>query len=141
MVTRRNPGRVDGHAGECRGEFRELLRKRITQFYREFCQRMDQLQEQTRPFRSKTRRYKTQVRLWQGDGPREELPEADTGEFHPFSRGNCECPPILDFREPPLKDYDGTTDPQAHVTAFKDSDVEERYRRCNTSVNCSQGRC
>ncbi|KAJ1376224.1 Retrotransposon gag domain, partial [Sesbania bispinosa] len=62
MVTRRNTGRADGHAGNG---------------------------EETSETTSET------------DNPIAETP-------HPS-----------DFREPPLKDYDGTTDPQAHVTAFK----------------------
>ncbi|KAJ1378411.1 hypothetical protein SESBI_47871 [Sesbania bispinosa] len=33
--------------------------------------------------------------------------------------GDCGNPLPPDFREPPLKDYDETTDPQAHVTTFK----------------------
>ncbi|KAJ1431372.1 hypothetical protein SESBI_07227 [Sesbania bispinosa] len=44
----------------------------------------------------------------------EEISEEDTGEFHPFSTEIAETPFPSDFREPPLKDYDGTTDPQAY---------------------------
>ncbi|KAJ1423328.1 potassium transporter [Sesbania bispinosa] len=35
----------------------------------------------------------------------------------------------------PLKDYDGTTDPQAHVTAFKTQMLKRGYRRCSTMQN------
>ncbi|KAJ1386649.1 Retrotransposon gag domain [Sesbania bispinosa] len=40
-------------------------------------------------------------------------------EFHPFSTEIAETQFPADFREPILKDYDGTTDPQVHVTTFK----------------------
>ncbi|KAJ1378431.1 hypothetical protein SESBI_47856 [Sesbania bispinosa] len=45
--------------------------------------------------------------------------EAGLGEFHPFSPKIAEAQFPVDFKEPRLKDYDGTKDPQVHVTAFK----------------------
>ncbi|KAJ1379628.1 hypothetical protein SESBI_46735 [Sesbania bispinosa] len=45
--------------------------------------------------------------------------EAGLGEFHPFSPEIAEAQFPPDFKEPRLKDYDGTTDPQVHVTVFK----------------------
>ncbi|KAJ1426355.1 hypothetical protein SESBI_10374 [Sesbania bispinosa] len=80
---------------------------------------MDQLQEQNQTLQEQNQTLQTQVTTLANGRTEEELPETDTREFHPFSAEIAETPYPSDFREPPLKDYDGTTDPQAYVTAFK----------------------
>ncbi|KAJ1398525.1 Retrotransposon gag domain [Sesbania bispinosa] len=118
MVTRRNPGRPDGHAGNGE-ENSETTPEADNPVLQRILQRMDQLQEQNQTLQEQNQTLQTQVTNMARGRAEEELPEADTGEFHPFSAEIAETPYPSDFREPPLKDYDGTTDPQAHVTAFK----------------------
>ncbi|KAJ1433259.1 hypothetical protein SESBI_06202 [Sesbania bispinosa] len=89
MVTRRNTDRADGHA-----------------------ENGDDASETT----PETDNPVTTLEKGRAE---EDIPEGDTGEFHPFSMEIAETPYPSDFREPPLKDYDGSTDPQARVTAFK----------------------
>ncbi|KAJ1380864.1 hypothetical protein SESBI_45672 [Sesbania bispinosa] len=80
---------------------------------------MDQLHEQNQTLQQQNQTLQIQVTTLAKGRTDEEIPEGDTGEFHSFSMEIAETSFPSDFREPPLKDYDGTTDPQAHVTAFK----------------------
>ncbi|KAJ1404523.1 hypothetical protein SESBI_26508 [Sesbania bispinosa] len=116
MVTRRNTGKADEHAGNGE-ETSETTPETDNPVLQRILQRMDQLQEQNQALQEQNQTLQTQVTTLTKGRTDEEIPEGDTGEFHPFSMEIAESP--LDFREPPLKDYDGTTDPQAHVTIFK----------------------
>ncbi|KAJ1442208.1 hypothetical protein SESBI_01024, partial [Sesbania bispinosa] len=118
MVTRRNTCRADGHAGNGE-ETSETTPETDNPVLQRILQRMDQLQEQNQDLQEQNQTLQTQVITLAKGRTDEEIPEGDMGEFHPFSMEIAETPFPSDFREPPLKDYDGTTDPQAHVTAFK----------------------
>ncbi|KAJ1422476.1 hypothetical protein SESBI_12969 [Sesbania bispinosa] len=110
--------RSDGHAGNGE-ENSETTPETNNPILQRILQRMDQLQEQNQTLQEQNQTLQTQVTTIAHKRAEEEMPEVDTGEFHPFSTEIANVPYPTDFREPPLKDYDGTTDPQAHVTAFK----------------------
>ncbi|KAJ1423160.1 hypothetical protein SESBI_12602 [Sesbania bispinosa] len=118
MVTRRNTDRADGNAGN-RDDASETTPETDNPVLQRILRRMDQLQEQNQALQEQNQTLQTQVTTLAKGRAEEDIPEGDTGEFHPFSMEIAETPYPPDFREPPLKDYDGTTDPQAHVTAFK----------------------
>ncbi|KAJ1378544.1 Retrotransposon gag domain [Sesbania bispinosa] len=118
MVTRRNTGRADGHTRNG-DETSETTPETDNPVLQRILRRMDQLQEQNQTLQEQNQTLQTQVTTLAKGRAEEDILEADTGEFHPFSTKIAETPYPSDFREPPLKDYDGTTDPQAHVTAFK----------------------
>ncbi|KAJ1424368.1 hypothetical protein SESBI_11816 [Sesbania bispinosa] len=118
MVTRRNTGRADGHAGNG-DDASETTPKTDNPVLQRILRRMDQLQEQNQTLQEQNQTLQTHVTTLAKGRTEEDIPEEDTGEFHSFSREIAETPYPSDFREPPLKDYDGTTDPKAHVTAFK----------------------
>ncbi|KAJ1379584.1 hypothetical protein SESBI_46750 [Sesbania bispinosa] len=117
MVTRRNTGRADTGNGDDASETTPETDNFVLQ---RILWRMGQLQEQNQTLQEQNQTLQTQVTTLAKGRAEEDIPEGDTGEFHPFPMEIAETPsPPPDFREPPLKDYDGTTDPQAHVTTFK----------------------
>ncbi|KAJ1419371.1 hypothetical protein SESBI_15120 [Sesbania bispinosa] len=118
MVSRRNTGRADGHddtSEENSGTTQEVDNPVLQQIIR----RMDQLQQQNQTLQQQNQTLQMQVITLAKGQNEEEISEGDIGEFHPFSTEIAETLFPSDFREPPLKDYDGTTDPQTHVTTFK----------------------
>ncbi|KAJ1407388.1 hypothetical protein SESBI_24314 [Sesbania bispinosa] len=118
MVSRQATGRADGHGGtgeENSGTTPDADNLVLKQIFR----RMDQLQEQNQTLQQQNQTLQTQVTTLAKCRGEEEDPDNGPGEFHPFLVEIAETPFPTDFREPPLKDYDGTTDPRAHVTTFK----------------------
>ncbi|KAJ1438215.1 hypothetical protein SESBI_03112 [Sesbania bispinosa] len=117
-MTRQNTGRAYAGNGDDASETTPETDNPVLQ---RILRRIDQLQEQNQTLQEQNQTLQTQVTTLAKGRAEEDIPEGDTGEFHPFSMEIAETPypPPPDFREPPLKDYDGTTDPQAHVTTFK----------------------
>ncbi|KAJ1428970.1 Retrotransposon gag domain [Sesbania bispinosa] len=110
--------RADGHTGN-EDDTSETTPETDNPVLQRILRRMDQFQEQNQTLQEQNQTLQTQVTTLAKGRAEEDIPEADMGEFHPFSTEIAETPYPSDFREPPLKDYDGTTDPQAHVTTFK----------------------
>ncbi|KAJ1413041.1 hypothetical protein SESBI_19972 [Sesbania bispinosa] len=121
MVTRRANGRQHEVEGERTPE-REEESNNLT--LRQILERVDQLQQQNQTLQQQNQTLQQQSQSLQTRmnaltrGQAEDV-EAGLGEFHPFSPEIAEAQFLADFKEPRLKDYDGTTDPQDHVTAFK----------------------
>ncbi|KAJ1422486.1 hypothetical protein SESBI_12979 [Sesbania bispinosa] len=99
MVTQRNIDRVDGDTGN-EDDASETTPETDNPVLQRILRRMDQLQEQNQTLQEQNQTLQTQVTTLAKGRTEEDIPEGDMGE-------------------PPLKDYDGTTDPQAHATAFK----------------------
>ncbi|KAJ1405792.1 hypothetical protein SESBI_25555 [Sesbania bispinosa] len=118
MVSRRATGRADGHAGTGE-ETSDTTTEVDNPMLQQIMRRMDQLQEQNQTLQQQNQTLQAQVTTLAKGRVEEEIPDSDMGEFHPFSIEIAETPFPADFRESPLKDYDGTMDPQAHVTTFK----------------------
>ncbi|KAJ1384553.1 hypothetical protein SESBI_42435 [Sesbania bispinosa] len=116
MVSRRTTGRTDEHGGE---ENSDTTPDGDNPVLQQILRRMDQLQEQNQTLQQQNQTSQTKVNALTRGRREEEDPDNGPREFHPFSMEIAETPFLGDFREPPLKDYDGTTDPQAHVMTFK----------------------
>ncbi|KAJ1384907.1 hypothetical protein SESBI_42119 [Sesbania bispinosa] len=123
MVTRRGNGRQHEVNGEGTLQREEENNNPTLQ---QILERVDQLQQQNQTLQQQNQTLQQQSQslqtrmnaLTRGRAEDEDM-EAGLGEFHLFSPEIAEAQFPADFKEPRLKDYDGTTDPQVHVTAFK----------------------
>ncbi|KAJ1404467.1 hypothetical protein SESBI_26567 [Sesbania bispinosa] len=90
---------------------------------------MGQLQEQNQTLQSRNQTCRRRVTtLARGHGEEEDAQQR-ARRISPILFGNNGNAFPTDFRQPPLKDYDGTTDPQAHVTTFKTQMLKTRVGR------------
>ncbi|KAJ1392664.1 hypothetical protein SESBI_35621 [Sesbania bispinosa] len=128
MVARRNVDRADGHVGTG-DETSRTTPEEDNPVLQRILQRIDQLQEQNQTLQQQSQTLQKQVTTLAKGRTDEEIPEGDTGEFHPFSMEIAETPFPSDFREPPLKDYDGTTDPQAHKSGKEQTQAFQQPAR------------
>ncbi|KAJ1399928.1 hypothetical protein SESBI_29906 [Sesbania bispinosa] len=109
MVTRRANGRQHEAEGERTPEREEESNNPML---RQILERVDQLQQQNQTLQQQSQPLQTRMNaLTRGRAEDEDI-EAGLGEFHPFSPEIAEAQFPADFKEPRLKDYDGTTDPQ-----------------------------
>ncbi|KAJ1415023.1 hypothetical protein SESBI_18382 [Sesbania bispinosa] len=123
MVTRRANGRQHEAEGERTPEREEESNNPMLQ---QILERVDQLQQQNQTLQQQNQTLQQQSQSLQTrmnaltrDRAEHEDIEVGLGEFHPFSPEIAKTQFPADFKEPRLKDYDGTTEPQVHVIAFK----------------------
>ncbi|KAJ1380841.1 hypothetical protein SESBI_45694 [Sesbania bispinosa] len=126
MVTRRNTGRADGHAGngdetlETTPETDNLVLQRI-------LRRMDRLQEQNQTLQEQNQTLQTQVTTLAKGRTEEDIPEGDTGEFHPSNSEAAYAQksgkePIQTFHQPARakKGYDDRGRNFQHKASWED---------------------
>ncbi|KAJ1382333.1 hypothetical protein SESBI_44337 [Sesbania bispinosa] len=135
MVSRRATGRADGYGGTGE-ENSSTTPDADNPVLQQILRRMDQLQEHNQTLQQRNQTLQTQVITLVKSRGEEEDPDNGPGEFHPFSMEIAETPFPTNFREPPLKDYDGTTDPQEH----KRKNGGERSRRREEGGSSSKRR-
>ncbi|KAJ1441968.1 hypothetical protein SESBI_01178 [Sesbania bispinosa] len=82
MVTRRNTGRADGHAGNG-GDASETTPETDNSVLQRILRSMDQLQEQNQTLQEQNQTLQTQVTTLAKGRAEEDISEGDTGEFHP----------------------------------------------------------
>ncbi|KAJ1433732.1 hypothetical protein SESBI_05875 [Sesbania bispinosa] len=111
MVTRRNTSRADGNAGN-EDDALETTPETDNPVLQRILRRMDQLQEQNQTLQEQNQTLQTQVTTLAKGRAEEDIPKRRYRRIPPVLDGDCRNPLPPDFREPPLKDYDGTTDPQ-----------------------------
>ncbi|KAJ1431302.1 K channel [Sesbania bispinosa] len=91
MVTRRNTGRANGHAGNG-DDASETTPETDNSVLQRILRRMDQLQEQNQTLQEQNQTLQTQVTTLAKGRAEEDIPEGDTRELHPFSMEIAETP-------------------------------------------------
>ncbi|KAJ1381588.1 hypothetical protein SESBI_45010 [Sesbania bispinosa] len=127
MVTRRNTGRADGHAGNG-DDTSETTPETDNPVLQRILRRMNQLQEQNQTLQEQNQTLQTQVTTLERDGPRRIYQKRIRGNFT-RSRRQLLRPLTLSTSGNPSERLRWDHRPPSTCNGFQNTDVEARYRR------------